>query len=164
MIFKNFFIIIISLFIFNPVFALDKDLGISKKFNIHMYKKDNEIICNLYSSPITQSTIYRGKNVKLHITNRQQKKHRHKLSINMGTNVNTKKPIQVMIDNNKYTFFAYKNFIFPYNKDEKKVIRDMRRARKLKTKLYDNKDKLIIDTYSLYGLIKAISIIDRACR
>ncbi len=164
MIFKKIFIITISLFIFNPVFALDKDLGISKRFKIHMYKQDDQIVCNLYSSPITQSTPYRGKNIKLHITNRPQKKHHHKLSINIGTNINTKKPIQIIIDNNKYTFFAYKNFIFPYDKDEKRIIRDMRRSRKLITKLYDNNNKLITDTYSLYGLIKAISIIDRACR
>ncbi len=164
MIFKKFFIVVISLFIFNPVFALDKDLGTSKRFNMHMYKQDEQTICNLYSSPITQSTPYRGKNVKLHITNRPQKNHRHKLSINMGINVNTKKPILVMIDDKKYTFFAYKNFIFPYNKDEKRIIRDMRRARKLIIKIYDNNDKLITDEYSLYGLIQAISVIDRACR
>ena len=113
MIFKKFFIVVVSLFIFNPVFALDKDLGVSKRFNMHMYKQDEQTICNLYSSPITQSTPYRGTNVKLHITNRPQKNHRHKLSINMGINVNTKKPILVMIDDKKYTFFAYQNFIFP---------------------------------------------------
>ncbi|MGB1360833.1 MAG: hypothetical protein ACPG8V_01815 [Alphaproteobacteria bacterium] len=165
MIFKR-LLLILSLLSFNTfAFALDKDLGVSKKFYAHMYKDESgNKICNAYAFPSAQSSPSRGKVVKLHITNRPHKRHKHKVSINMGTIITGTKEITLNIDGKKYKMFAHKNFVFPYNKDDKSIVKRMKRGRTLKVKIKTNSGKTLEDVYSLQGVVKILSKIDKACR
>ena len=163
MTFNRLFLIILFI-IPTHSFALDKDLGVSKRFKAHMYTEMGNKVCNAYSAPLIQSSPHRGEVVKINITNRPYKKQKHKLSINMGTIVNQKKPIQIRIDNKKFKMFAVDNFIFPFDKNESDIIRRMRRGKTLKIKAYNESGNSIEDSYSLRGLVKIISVIDKACR
>ena len=144
--------------------ALDKDLGVSKRFKAHMYEEMGNKVCNAYSPPLIQSSPHRGEAVKINITSRPYKKQKHKLSINMGTIINQGKDIQIKINNKKFKMFAVENFIFPFDKNEAEIIKRMRRGRTLKVTAYNENGKKIEDSYSLRGVVKIISIINKACR
>ena len=155
---KNFiFIIFITIFV-NQVNAEElKKMGTHKDWETYVIKSDVGKVCFAQSKPVLQAPKTSAREARLFITFRPNEKITDEVSITAGYTFNKKNLITAKSGKNKYIFdIAAENFAWiADDKQEKKMIKIMKRGSRIMVTGYNQKGSQTIDHYSLLGFTKA---------
>tara|TARA_Y100001970_G_scaffold293396_1_gene439934 strand:+ start:3615 stop:4127 length:513 start_codon:yes stop_codon:yes gene_type:complete len=163
---KIFITIILSLFINNYSIAQEvKKVGKFKDWEVMIIKEDNQKICFAQSTPVLQAPKTYQRDARLFVTFRPGEKVSDEISITAGYNFNTKNSILAKSGKNKYKFdIAQESFAWMAdNKQEKKMIRTMKKGSRIMISGYNLKGSQTIDHYSLLGFTKAYGTAKKSC-
>ena len=155
---KNFiFIIFITIFV-NQVNAEElKKMGTHKDWETYVIKSDAGKVCFAQSKPVLQAPKTSEREARLFISFRPNEKIKDEISITAGYIFNKKNLITAKSGKNKYIFdIAAENFAWiADDKQEKKMIKIMKRGSRIMVTGYNQKGSQTIDHYSLLGFTKA---------
>jgi len=163
---KIFITIILSLFINNYSIAQEvKKVGKFKDWEVMIIKEDNQKICFAQSTPVLQAPKTYQRDARLFVTFRPGEKVSDEISITAGYNFNKKNSILAKSGKNKYKFdIAQESFAWMAdNKQEKKMIRTMKKGSRIMISGYNLKGSQTIDHYSLLGFTKAYGTAKKSC-
>jgi len=149
-----------SIFIFSTSFVSAEELkkiGKFKDWETLVLKKDNEIICFAQSKPVLQAPKNNKREARLFVTFRPAENIKDEVSITAGYDFNKKNSITATSGKFKYTFDeAKQGFAWIMDvKQEKKMIKTMKRGSRIMITGYNQKGSQTIDHYSLLGFTKA---------
>tara|TARA_Y100001960_G_C14157140_1_gene578922 strand:+ start:71 stop:577 length:507 start_codon:yes stop_codon:yes gene_type:complete len=154
---KIIFIIFISIFI-NQVNAEEvKKMGTHKDWETYVIKNNGEKVCFAQSKPVLQTPKKNKREARLFVTFRPGEKIKDEISITAGYDFNTKNSITATSGKNKYKFdIAQQGFAWMADiKQEKKMIKTMKKGSRIMITGYNQKGSQTIDHYSLIGFTKA---------
>ena len=163
---KIFITIILSLFINNYSIAQEvKKVGKFKDWEVMIIKEDNQKICFAQSTPVLQAPKTYQRDARLFVTFRPGEKVSDEISITAGYNFNTKNSILAKSGKNKYKFdIAQENFAWMADsKQEKKMIKIMKKGSRIMITGYNQEGSQTIDHYSLLGFTKAYGAAKKNC-
>ena len=162
---KLIFIIFLSAFA-NQVNAEEvKKMGKHKDWETYVVKNDTGKVCFAQSKPVLQAPKTNLRDARLFISFRPGEKITNEISITSGYEFNTKNSIIAMSGKNKYKFdIVQEGFAWmTSNKQEKKMIRTMKRGSRIMVTGYNQKGSQTIDHYSLLGFTKAYNATKANC-
>tara|TARA_B100001540_G_scaffold251352_1_gene227510 strand:- start:104 stop:610 length:507 start_codon:yes stop_codon:yes gene_type:complete len=154
---KIIFIIFISIFI-NQVNAEEvKKMGTHKDWETYIIKNNGNKICFAQSKPVLQAPKNNKREARLFVTFRPAENIKDEVSITAGYDFNKKNSITATSGKFKYTFDeAKQGFAWIMDvKQEKKMIKTMKRGSRIMITGYNQKGSQTIDHYSLLGFTKA---------
>ena len=152
------FIFIFTIFIFNFANSEQvKKVGKFKDWETIVIKNDNNIICFAQSKPILQAPKKNKREARIFVTFRPNKKISDEISITAGYEFNKKNSITAKSGKKKYKFdITQEGFAWiAENKQEKKMIKTMKKGSRIMITGYNQKGSQTIDHYSLLGFTKA---------
>jgi hypothetical protein len=160
-------IFIISLTVFVNLASAEevKKMGKHKDWETYVVKNDTGKVCFAQSKPVLQSPKTNLRDARLFISFRPGEKITNEISITSGYEFNTKNSIIAMSGKNKYKFdIVQEGFAWmTSNKQEKKMIRTMKRGSRIMVTGYNQKGSQTIDHYSLLGFTKAYNATKANC-
>ena len=154
---KIIFIIFISIFI-NQVNAEEvKKMGTHKDWETYIIKNNGNKICFAQSKPVLQAPKNNKREARLFVTFRPAENIKDEVSITAGYDFNKKNSITATSGKFKYTFDeAKQGFAWIMDvKQEKKMIKTMKKGSRIMITGYNQKGSQTIDHYSLLGFTKA---------
>ena len=160
-------IFIISLTVFVNLASAEevKKMGKHKDWETYVVKNDTGKVCFAQSKPVLQAPKTNLRDARLFISFRPGEKITNEISITSGYEFNTKNSIIAMSGKNKYKFdIVQEGFAWmTSNKQEKKMIRTMKKGSRIMVTGYNQKGSQTIDHYSLLGFTKAYSSAKKNC-
>jgi|TARA_B110000438_G_scaffold217080_1_gene209747 hypothetical protein len=163
---KNFIIIIFITAFANFVNAEEiKKLGKHKDWETYIINSDTGKVCFAQSKPVLQAPKKISREARLFITFRPNEKITDEISITAGYDFNTKNSITATSGKHKYIFdIAQKGFAWINdNKQERKMIKVMKKGSRIMITGYNQKGSQTIDHYSLLGFTKAYKATKANC-
>jgi invasion protein IalB len=152
-------IVLIFVFIFsNQVIAEEvKKMGKHKDWETYVIKNEKGKVCFAQSKPILQAPKSNKREARLFITFRPSEDIKDEISITAGYDFNKQNSITAVSGKNKYNFdIAQENFAWLADeKQEKKMIKTMKRGSRIMIRGYNQKGSQTTDHYSLLGFTKA---------
>ncbi len=150
---------IILLLIFTSQVSAEevKKMGKHKDWETYIIKSDGNKVCFAQSKPVLQSPKTSSREARLFITFRPSENISDEISITAGYDFNTKNSIIATSGKYKYKFdIAQQGFAWiADNKEEKKMIKTMKKGSRIMITGYNQKGSQTIDHYSLLGFTKA---------
>ena len=162
---KFIFIIFITIFV-NQVNAEElKKMGTHKDWETYVIKSDAGKVCFAQSKPVLQAPKTSEREARLFISFRPNEKIKDEISITAGYIFNKKNLITAKSGKNKYKFdITTENFAWMANtKQEKKMIKTMKKGSRIMITGYNQKGSQTIDHYSLLGFTKAYKATKANC-
>jgi len=128
-------------------------------------KKDTKLVCFAQSKPVLQAPKSNTREARLFVSFRPNEKISDEISITAGYEFNTKNSITAKSGKYKYIFdIAQEGFAWiTDNKQEKKMIRTMKKGSRIMISGYNQQGSQTIDHYSLLGFTKAYSAAKKNC-
>ena len=128
-------------------------------------KKDTKLVCFAQSKPVLQAPKSNPREARLFVSFRPNEKISDEISITAGYEFNTKNSITAKSGKYKYIFdIAQEGFAWiTDNKQEKKMIRTMKKGSRIMISGYNQQGSQTIDHYSLLGFTKAYSAAKKNC-
>ena len=142
-----------------------KKIGKFKDWETMVVKKDTKLVCFAQSKPVLQSPKSNPREARLFVSFRPNEKISDEISITAGYEFNTKNSITAKSGKYKYIFdIAQEGFAWiTNNKQEKKMIRTMKKGSRIMISGYNQQGSQTIDHYSLLGFTKAYSAAKKNC-
>ena len=142
-----------------------KKIGKFKDWETMVVKKDTKLVCFAQSKPVLQSPKSNPREARLFVSFRPNEKISDEISITAGYKFNTKNSITAKSGKYKYIFdIAQERFAWiTNNKQEKKMIRTMKKGSRIMISGYNQQGSQTIDHYSLLGFTKAYSAAKKKC-
>ena len=163
----RYFIILFFVLIFSSQTIAEeiKKIGKFKDWETMTIKNENGITCFAQTKPVLQSPKNNPREARLFVTFRPNEKISDEISITAGYEFNKKNSIIGKSGKNKYKFdISQDNFAWiADNKQEKKMIRTMKKGSRIMITGYNQKGSQTIDHYSLLGFTKAYSSAKKSC-
>ena len=160
-------IFIISLTVFVNLASAEevKKMGKHKDWETYIVKNDTGKVCFAQSKPVLQAPKTNLRDARLFISFRPGEKITNEISITSGYEFNTKNSIIAMSGKNKYKFdIVQEGFAWmTSNKQEKKMIKTMKKGSRIMVTGYNQKGSQTIDHYSLLGFTKAYNATKANC-
>ena len=164
----RYFIILIVLTLFhNQAIAAEVEkIGKFKDWEAIIIKNDSSPVCFAQSKPILQSPKKNPREARLFVSFRPNEKILDEISITAGYKFNNKNSITAKSGKNKYKFdIAKENFAWiADNKQEKKMIKTMKKGSRIMITGYNQEGSQTIDHYSLLGFTKAYGAAKKNCK
>ena len=164
----RYFIILIVLTLFhNQAIAAEVEkIGKFKDWETMVIKKDSALVCFAQSKPILQSPKKNPREARLFVSFRPNEKILDEISITAGYKFNNKNLITAKSGRNKYKFdIVQENFAWiADNKQEKKMIKTMKKGSRIMIIGYNQEGSQTIDHYSLLGFTKAYGAAKKNCK
>jgi len=163
---RYFIIIIFFTMLGSLTFAEEvKKIGKFKDWETMVVKNNSGTICFAQSKPVLQSPKNNNREARLFVTFRPSEKILDEISITAGYEFNKKNSIIAKSGKNKYKFdIAQENFAWiADSKQEKKMIRIMKKGSRIMVTGYNQKGSQTIDHYSLLGFTKAYKSAKKSC-
>ena len=162
---KILFITFITIFITQASAEEVKKMGKHKDWETYIIKNNGNKVCFAQSKPVLQSPKTSQREARLFITFRPNDKITDEISITAGYNFNTKNSITATSGKYKYKFdIAQQGFAWiADNKQEKKMIKTMKKGSRIMITGYNQKGSQTIDHYSLLGFTKAYKAAKANC-
>ena len=134
-----------------------KKMGTHKDWETYVIKNDAGKVCFAQSKPVLQAPKTSEREARLFISFRPNEKIKDEISITAGYIFNKKNLITAKSGKNKYKFdITTENFAWMANtKQEKKMIKTMKKGSRIMITGYNQKGSQTIDHYSLLGFTKA---------
>ena len=161
-----YFIFISLIFFANNSFAEEiKKIGKFKDWETIVLKNDSGIVCFAQSKPVLQTPKNNPREARLFVTFRPNEKIIDEISITSGYEFNNQNSIIAKSGKKKYKFDITKeNFAWiADNKQEKKMIKTMKKGSRIMITGYNQKGSQTIDHYSLIGFTKAYGAAKKNC-
>ncbi len=142
-----------------------KKIGKFKDWETIVVINNSGTICFAQSKPVLQSPKNNNREARLFVTFRPSEKILDEISITAGYEFNKKNSIIAKSGKNKYKFdIAQENFAWiADSKQEKKMIRIMKKGSRIMVTGYNQKGSQTIDHYSLLGFTKAYKSAKKSC-
>ena len=164
---KIYFLVLTLIFSFNFVLNAEevKKIGKFKDWETMVIKNDSELVCFAQTKPILQSPKNNPREARLFVTFRPNEKILDEISITAGYEFNNKNSVIARSGKNKYKFdIAQENFAWMAdNKQEKKMIKTMKKGSRIMITGYNQEGSQTIDHYSLLGFTKAYGAAKKNC-
>ena len=140
-------------------------IGKFKDWETIVIKNDIEFVCFAQSKPVLQSPKNNLREARLFVSFRPNEKILDEISITAGYEFNKKNSITAKSGKNKYKFdIAQENFAWMADsKQEKKMIKVMKKGSRIMITGYNQEGSQTIDHYSLLGFTKAYSAAKKSC-
>ena len=134
-----------------------KKVGKFKDWETIVVKSEGELLCFAQTKPVLQSPKNNPREARLFVSFRPNEKILDEISITPGYEFNKKNSIIAKSGKNKYKFdISQDSFAWiADNKQEKKMIRTMKKGSRIMITGYNQKGSQTIDHYSLLGFTKA---------
>ena len=163
----RYFIILIFLSTFNSLGIAEevKKIGKFKDWETMVLTNNSGLVCFAQTKPVLQSPKNNPREARLFVTFRPNEKVSDEISITAGYEFNNKNSVIAKSGKNKYKFdIAQQNFAWiADNKQEKKMIRTMKKGSRIMITGYNQKGSQTVDHYSLLGFTKAYSAAKKNC-
>ena len=142
-----------------------KKIGKFKDWETMVIKNDTQFVCFAQSKPVLQSPKKNKREARLFVTFRPNQKISDEISITSGYQFNNKNSITAKSGKNKYKFdISQENFAgITDNKQEKKMIKIMKKGSRIMITGYNQEGSQTIDHYSLLGFTKAYGAAKKNC-
>tara|TARA_B100001123_G_C14712371_1_gene789675 strand:- start:96 stop:602 length:507 start_codon:yes stop_codon:yes gene_type:complete len=142
-----------------------KEVGKFKDWETLIIKSNNQLVCFAQTKPILQSPKNNPREARLFVSFRPNEKISDEISITAGYKFNNKNSILAKSGKKKYKFdIAQENFAWiADNKQEKKMIKTMKKGSRIMVIGYNLKGSQTIDHYSLLGFTKAYGSAKKNC-
>ena len=142
-----------------------KKIGKFKDWETMVVKKDTKLVCFAQSKPVLQAPKSNPREARLFVSFRPNEKISDEISITAGYKFNTKNSITAKSGKYKYIFdITQEGFAWiTDNKQEKKMIRTMKKGSRIMISGYNQQGSQTIDHYSLLGFTKAYSAAKKNC-
>ena len=142
-----------------------KKIGKFKDWETMVIKNDTQFVCFAQSKPVLQSPKKNQREARLFVSFRPNKKILDEISITAGYEFNKKNSITARSGKNKYKFdISQENFAWMADdKEEKKMIKAMKRGSRIMITGYNQEGSQTIDHYSLLGFTKAYRAATKSC-
>jgi hypothetical protein len=142
-----------------------KKVGKFKDWETIVIKNESQLLCFAQTKPILQSPKSNPREARLFVSFRPKEKVLDEISITAGYEFNKKNSITAKSGKKKYKFdIAQENFAWiADNKQEKKMIKAMKKGSRIMITGYNQKGSQTIDHYSLLGFSKAYSTAKKSC-
>ena len=142
-----------------------KKVGKFKDWEALVLINDAEKICFARSKPVLQSPKKNSREARLFVSFRPNKKILDEISITAGYEFNKKNSITARSGKNKYKFdISQESFAWMADdKEEKKMIKAMKRGSRIMITGYNQEGSQTIDHYSLLGFTKAYGAAKKSC-
>jgi hypothetical protein len=162
---KFIFIILVTIFISQVKAEEIKKMGTHKDWETYVIKSDVGKVCFAQSKPVLQAPKTSAREARLFITFRPNEKITDEVSITAGYTFNKKNLITAKSGKNKYIFdIAAENFAWiADDKQEKKMIKIMKKGSRIMVTGHNQKGSQTIDHYSLLGFTKAYKATKANC-
>jgi invasion protein IalB len=140
-------------------------MGTHKDWETYVIKNDAGKVCFAQSKPVLQAPKTSEREARLFISFRPNEKIKDEISITAGYIFNKKNLITAKSGKNKYKFdITTENFAWMANtKQEKKMIKTMKKGSRIMITGYNQKGSQTIDHYSLLGFTKAYKATKANC-
>tara|TARA_Y100000590_G_scaffold1809_1_gene2296 strand:+ start:8106 stop:8618 length:513 start_codon:yes stop_codon:yes gene_type:complete len=161
-----FFVFFLNFIFLKNVFANEiEKIGKFKDWETMVIKNDSGLVCFAQTKPVLQSPKNNPREARLFVSFRPNEKIIDEISITAGYEFNNKNSITAKSGKKKYKFdIAQENFAWiADNKQEKKMIRTMKKGSRIMVTGYNQKGSQTIDHYSLLGFTKAYSAAKKNC-
>ena len=163
----RYFIILLLIIIFQKQVIAEevKKIGKFKDWETMVMKNDSELVCFAQSKPVLQSPKKNSREARLFVTFRPNQKISDEISITAGYEFNKKNSIRAKSGKYKYKFdIVQENFAWiTDNKQEKKMIKIMKKGSRIMITGYNQEGSQTIDHYSLLGFTKAYGAAKKNC-
>ncbi len=142
-----------------------KKIGKFKDWETMVITSDSEKTCFAQSVPILQAPKKNPREARLFVSFRPNEKITDEISITSGYIFNNKNSITARSGKKKYKFdIAQEGFAWiADNKQEKKMIKTMKKGSRIMITGYNEKGSQTIDHYSLLGFTKAYGAAKKSC-
>ena len=142
-----------------------KKIGKFKDWEAMVLVDDAGIVCFAQSKPVLQAPKSNTREARLFVSFRPNEKISDEISITAGYEFNTKNSITAKSGKYKYIFdIAQEEFAWiTDNKQEKKMIRTMKKGSRIMISGYNQQGSQTIDHYSLLGFTKAYNEVKKQC-
>ena len=163
---KNLILFLFILIFTNHVIADEvKKIGKFKDWETIIINKNNGKICFAQSIPVLQAPKKNQRDARLFVSFRPSEKIKDEISITAGYEFNTKNSISAKSGKKKYKFdISQEGFAWMAdNKQEKKMIRTMKKGTRIMVTGYNQQGSQTIDHYSLLGFTKAYNAAKKSC-
>jgi hypothetical protein len=142
-----------------------KKIGKFKDWETMVMKNDTQFVCFAQSKPVLQSPKKNQREARLFVSFRPNKKILDEISITAGYEFNKKNSITARSGKNKYKFdISQENFAWMADdKEEKKMIKAMKKGSRIMITGYNQEGSQTIDHYSLLGFTKAYGAAKKSC-
>ena len=142
-----------------------KKVGKFKDWETIVVKSEGELLCFAQTKPVLQSPKNNPREARLFVSFRPNEKILDEISITPGYEFNKKNSIIAKSGKNKYKFdISQDSFAWiADNKQEKKMIRTMKKGSRIMITGYNQKGSQTIDHYSLLGFSKAYGAAKKSC-
>ena len=163
----RYFIILIffSTFYSQAIAEEVKKIGKFKDWETMVIKNDTQFVCFAQSKPVLQSPKKNLREARLFVSFRPNKKILDEISITAGYEFNKKNSITARSGKKKYKFdISQENFAWMADeKEEKKMIKSMKKGSRIMITGYNQEGSQTIDHYSLLGFTKAYGAAKKSC-
>ena len=163
----RYFIILIFFLTFSSLVIAEevKKIGKFKDWETMVIKNDSKLVCFAQTKPILQSPKNNPREARLFVSFRPNEKISDEISITAGYKFNNKNSITAKSGKKKYKFdIAQENFAWiADNKQEKKMIKAMKKGSRIMITVYNQEGSQTIDHYSLLGFTKAYGAAKKNC-
>ena len=142
-----------------------KKIGKFKDWETMVIKNDTQFVCFAQSKPVLQSPKKNPREARLFVSFRPNKKILDEVSITAGYEFNKKNSITAKSGKSKYKFdISQEGFAWMADdKEEKKMIKAMKRGSRIMITGYNQEGSQTIDHYSLLGFTKAYGAAKKSC-
>jgi len=142
-----------------------KKIGKFKDWETMVIKNDTQFVCFAQSKPVLQSPKKNPREARLFVSFRPNKKILDEISITAGYEFNKNNLITAKSGKKKYKFdISQESFAWMAdNKEEKKMIKAMKRGSRIMITGYNQEGSQTIDHYSLLGFTKAYGAAKKSC-
>ena len=163
----KYFIILIFFTIFHSQTIAEevKKIGKFKDWETMVIKNDTQFVCFAQSKPVLQSPKKNPREARLFVSFRPNKKILDEISITAGYEFNKNNLITAKSGKKKYKFdISQESFAWlADDKEEKKMIKTMKKGSRIMITGYNQEGAQTIDHYSLLGFTKAYSAAKKSC-
>ena len=142
-----------------------KKIGKFKDWETMVIKNDSQFVCFAQSIPVLQSPKKNLREARLFVSFRPNKKILDEISITAGYEFNKKNSITAKSGKSKYRFdISQEKFAWMADeKQEKKMIKAMKKGSRIMITGYNQEGSQTIDHYSLLGFTKAYNNAKKSC-
>jgi len=142
-----------------------KKIGKFKDWETMVIKNDTQFVCFAQSKPVLQSPKKNPREARLFVSFRPNKKILDEISITAGYKFNKNNSITAKSGKKKYKFdISQESFAWlADHKEEKKMIKTMKKGSRIMITGYNQEGSQTIDHYSLLGFTKAYGAAKKSC-
>ncbi len=142
-----------------------KKIGKFKDWETMVIKNDTQFVCFAQSKPVLQSPKKNPREARLFVSFRPNKKILDEISITAGYEFNKNNSITAKSGKKKYKFdISQEGFAWLADeKEEKKMIKTMKKGSRIMITGYNQEGSQTIDHYSLLGFTKAYNNAKKNC-